>query len=146
MGDASLTRRMIHYFERQIAWFEEWTSQLPAIDDELDEEVWAALAGRLGANQAQSDQLEEEFELLKREWHGATEISAEERERVVALAQRAQHLADELAAWFQRGAAATTAEGQSVKAELEKLRKGRRVLDGYGGHRERPSSFIDRQA
>lgn len=131
MPQSELTRRMINYFERQIAWFEELDRRLQAIDGQPTAEQWEALAEYEAADSQKTAQLESEFRLLEKEWNAQSAIEPEDHAAVHAKADRAKALADKLAKRFDQGAVKASDACAKLTSSLGAVHQGKQMMGHY---------------
>ena len=147
MAYSALTERMLNYFSRQIAFYEELDARMANLPDTSDAEAWEAIAVKGANDQERMAQLEEEFQLLQKEWNAQTAIDPDDHAAVHEQAAIARELAVRVQGHFQAGAAAAAVVRDKAKAKMDELKKGKQVNQSYRIPTfQRDGNQIDNQA
>lgn len=142
-----IATRMLDYFARQIALFEELEAHLQSLPKPDDTERWSAIAQREVEDRKRITQLEEEFALLSQEWNATDRSGSERYEEVHAQAARAKELADRLEARYDVCAESARSAANATAKDLKGVQVGKQLLEGYNpGSRDKRGARIDSQA
>jgi hypothetical protein len=146
MTQSPIAERMRNYFQRQLAWLDRWSAELPENPLQSDAE-WKSLADVFVQYQKELLQLEEEFYLLERDWQAAEDITDAERSEITALAQKARTQADHMAQWFTKTSECAASERDAVEKKLQDFRQSSGAVRKYlGGEEGNRGNRVDRDA
>ena len=141
-----IVERMKDYFIRQIAWFEEMSSDTSRIDEESSEPELAQFAEEQRAQQRKTESFVEEFRGLKREWDDCDTCSEEDRTAIRELAQRADALSVQLQARIESTVNATEMQKAAISERMGKIRQGKGFLGKFRATGPDEPGYLDQKA
>ncbi len=140
-----IAERVKRYFARQIVWLELQRDELQALPVNLADTELEGIAARQAQREREGAEFAREQQGLLREWQAAA-VGGSARAEVQTLAKRAQILMEEVRAAYDAAAARARGVTGAPQESLERLRRGRRMLDSYRPTDPEASDFLDRRA
>ncbi|MCH7960289.1 MAG: hypothetical protein IID08_09165 [Candidatus Hydrogenedentes bacterium] len=141
-----IVERMKDYFIRQIAWFEEMSSDTSRIDKESSESELAQFAEEQRDQQRKTQSLAEEFSGLKREWDDCDTCFEEDRKAIRELAQRADALSVQLQARIASTLDATEMQKAAISEMMGEIRQGKGFLGKFRATGPDEPGYLDQKA
>lgn len=141
----SIVDRLVNFFDRQIALYEEMLKASDTLATDIEADDLNALAVQQETYSRRAKQLEEELRILSREWERAEGVTDAERQHIGGLARHAEAMAKRLESITNDAAAQAQTRMQSVKRELDGLRRGQQSLTKYRSGDD-DSGYLDTKA
>ncbi len=137
---------MKDYFTRQTAWFEQMLSDLETLEKDLNDPELEKVDEQRRIHTEKTENLAGEFQALYAEWEAATDLAEEERAEVRRLSRRAAELAAQLRATHDQALGTVHDRLENLSASLNKLRRGRDMLQKYRPGQSTDATFVDKKA
>lgn len=142
MISTRIAARLADCLSRQVALYEVALAASRHVGDRSDADIGeqlsieASFATKLG-------DLDREFAVLLKEWRLSEDLTDAERENVISLANHAESLTQELQRGLDDKSSETSNEKAGVQDEINRVRRGVRMLGKIASEKPIPPQFMD---